>query len=131
MTITRMCALVLGLLLALGGCRRRDPYTDAYLEIVKAHVDAINAVIVGRIAGDGGDTGRELNQVLQAAIKKYAPATTTISTRFETSKPPSGASRPRPVSALGQRSGRAGAAGGWRVAPRGLVMLTGGSRSTR
>lgn len=36
MTITRMCALVLGLLLALGGCRRRDPYTDAYLEIVSA-----------------------------------------------------------------------------------------------
>jgi len=30
-------------------------------------------VIVGQIAGDGGDTGRELQRVLQRAIKKHAP----------------------------------------------------------
>jgi chemotaxis protein histidine kinase CheA len=50
------------------------PHTDAYLELVRAHVDAIKAVIVGQIAGDGGDTGRELQRVLQRAIRKYAPA---------------------------------------------------------
>lgn len=47
--------------------------TDNYLEIVKAHIDTIRAVVAGKMEGDGGNVGRELRLVLDAAIKKYAP----------------------------------------------------------
>ena len=53
--------------------------TDNYVEIVKAHIDAIRAVVTGKIEGDGGDIGRELRLVLEAAIKKYAPQQPTNS----------------------------------------------------
>ncbi|GAA0582702.1 response regulator [Caenispirillum bisanense] len=51
------------------GCRQ----DDAALEVVKAHIDAMRAVIRDRIAGDGGDTGRELYATLQAAIARWRP----------------------------------------------------------
>jgi hypothetical protein len=51
--------------------------TDNHLEIVKAHIDVMRAVIKDRISGDGGNIGRELIMVLERAIKKYdSPAMT-------------------------------------------------------
>lgn len=49
--------------------------TDKYPELLKAHYDAMNAVIVAKIKGDGGEIGKQLIIVLQKAIQKYAPAT--------------------------------------------------------
>ena len=50
------------------GCRE-----DANgVEIVKAHVDAMRAVIREKISGDGGDIGRELLASLKQAIDKHA-----------------------------------------------------------
>lgn len=49
----------------------RDSYNDAVVELVKAHVDAMKAVIAGRIRGDGGEIGTELTQSLHKAIEKY------------------------------------------------------------
>ncbi len=46
--------------------------TDDHLEIVKAHIDLMRAVIKDRISGDGGNVGRELMMVLERAIKKYS-----------------------------------------------------------
>ena len=51
-----------------------DTYTDNVVEIVKAHVDAMNAVIKGRIDGDGGAVGAELKNILTEAIDKYEVA---------------------------------------------------------
>ena len=46
--------------------------TDNEVEIVRSHVDAMRAVIKGRVSGDGGKIGVELTKGLNAAIKKYA-----------------------------------------------------------
>ncbi|MBK3735081.1 response regulator [Azospirillum brasilense] len=40
--------------------------------LLKAHVDAIRAVMAGRISGDGGATGQQLLASLDRAKKKYA-----------------------------------------------------------
>ncbi len=48
------------------------PITDNNVEIAKAHVDAMNAVIKGRINGDGGAIGTELRATLEKAIEKNA-----------------------------------------------------------
>ncbi|WP_353857563.1 response regulator [Azospirillum formosense] len=40
--------------------------------LLKAHVDAIKAVMAGRISGDGGATGQQLLASLDRAKKKYA-----------------------------------------------------------
>ena len=45
--------------------------TDNHVEIVKAHVDAMSAVIKDRIKGTGGQIGIELTQQLNQAIAKY------------------------------------------------------------
>ena len=55
---------------------RKAGRTDSHLVIVKAHIDAMNAVISGRVQGDGGETGRLLERALEEAIAKYSPATT-------------------------------------------------------
>jgi CheY-like chemotaxis protein len=52
------------------GCRDDD---DA-VEIVKAHIDAMRAVIREKISGDGGETGRALSAALNAAIRKRTKA---------------------------------------------------------
>ncbi len=39
--------------------------------LVKAHVDAIKAVMNGRVSGDGGATGKQLLASLETAKKKY------------------------------------------------------------
>ena len=41
------------------------------MEIVKAHIDAMKAVIAGRIEGDGGAVGVELQEALRTAIDKH------------------------------------------------------------
>lgn len=45
---------------------------DATVEIIKAHVDAIAAVIKERIKGPGGEIGRDLANGLKAAIEKHS-----------------------------------------------------------
>lgn len=45
--------------------------TDAHMEIIKSHIDAMQAVIKGRIAGNGGAVGAELVKTLERAIEKY------------------------------------------------------------
>ncbi len=52
--------------------RSRDDYLDEHVEIVKAHVDAMNAVVKGRINGDGGEVGTELKATLARAIEKFS-----------------------------------------------------------
>jgi len=54
--------------------RPRDEYTDNHVEIVKAHIDAMKAVIAGRVKGDGGQVGKELMTQLQKAIERYSVA---------------------------------------------------------
>ncbi|MEQ9449011.1 MAG: response regulator, partial [Rhodospirillaceae bacterium] len=46
---------------------------DANLEIVKAHIDTMRAVLRDKIEGDGGETGQALFKALKMAINKYAP----------------------------------------------------------
>ncbi len=54
-------------------CERNDVgISSNHLEILKAHIDVMRAVIKDRISGDGGDIGRELIAVLHSAIKKNA-----------------------------------------------------------
>jgi len=52
---------------------RSSGMTDNHVEIIKAHIDAMNAVIKGRVRGDGGDIGRALTKSLEEAIAKYEP----------------------------------------------------------
>lgn len=46
---------------------------DAGLEIVKAHIDTMRAVLREKIEGDGGEMGQALFKALKMAITKYAP----------------------------------------------------------
>lgn len=48
--------------------------SDSQLDIVKAHIDAMQAVIKGRISGDGGTVGAELARTLNSAIQKQQAA---------------------------------------------------------
>lgn len=45
---------------------------DSHVELIKTHVDAMRAVIKGRISGDGGEIGTEMQSSLDQAIKKKA-----------------------------------------------------------
>lgn len=54
--------------------RENSGTTDNHVEIVRAHVDAMRAVIKGRIRGSGGEIGKELVDNLHKAIAKYDPA---------------------------------------------------------
>lgn len=49
----------------------RGKLTDNHVEIIKAHIDAMRAVISNRVKGDGGEIGSELSKGLEAAIQKY------------------------------------------------------------
>lgn len=51
--------------------RPRDSYSDEVVELVKSHIDAMKAVIVGRVKGDGGEVGKELTETLHKAIEKF------------------------------------------------------------
>lgn len=48
-------------------------HDDANLEIVKAHIDTMRAVLRDKIEGDGGEMGQMLFKALKMAIAKYAP----------------------------------------------------------
>lgn len=47
------------------------PLTDNQVEIIKSHIDAMRAVIREKIAGDGGEVGKEIVESLQQAIRRY------------------------------------------------------------
>lgn len=51
--------------------REGCPLTDNQVEIVKAHIDAMRAVIRDKVAGDGGQIGKELLASLKEAIVRY------------------------------------------------------------
>jgi hypothetical protein len=46
---------------------------DNSLEIVRAHIDAMRAVLREKIGGDGGELGQQLFKALKAAIAKFSP----------------------------------------------------------
>lgn len=50
------------------------PIKDNDIEIVKAHIDSMKAVISGRVSGDGGAIGRELKKGFEKAIEKLQAA---------------------------------------------------------
>lgn len=52
--------------------RPKAPMGDSNVKILKAHGDAMQAVIKGRIGGDGGEIGRELLEGLKQAIAKHS-----------------------------------------------------------
>jgi HPt (histidine-containing phosphotransfer) domain-containing protein len=54
---------------------RDGSISDEHLDLAKAHMDAMQAVIKGRVAGDGGAIGAELVKSLNAAIAKYQDKT--------------------------------------------------------
>ncbi len=47
------------------------PETDNQVEIVRAHIDAMRAVIRDKVAGDGGDVGKSLLGSLKQAVSRY------------------------------------------------------------
>jgi hypothetical protein len=51
--------------------QRPGDITDRQIELVKGHLDAMRAVIRGRVSGDGGEIGKKLTEGLNEAIKKY------------------------------------------------------------
>lgn len=51
--------------------REGCPLSDSQVEIVKAHIDAMRAVIRDKVAGDGGEIGKELLASLKQAISRY------------------------------------------------------------
>ena len=52
--------------------RPRESYPDEHVEIVRSHIDAMNAVVRGRVKGDGGEIGEELKATLALAIEKFS-----------------------------------------------------------
>ena len=51
--------------------KRPGDISDNQIELVKSHVDAMRAVIRGRVSGDGGEIGAELTKSLDEAIAQY------------------------------------------------------------
>ncbi len=51
--------------------KRPGEISDNQVELVKSHVDAMRAVIRGRVSGDGGEIGVELSNSLDQAITQY------------------------------------------------------------
>ncbi len=47
---------------------------DPHVEIIRAHIDALRAVIKGRVKGVSGDVAGKLIADLESAVKKHAPA---------------------------------------------------------
>jgi len=46
--------------------------SDADIEIMKAHIDAMRAVLRDKITGDGGDVGKQLFKALKVQVAKFA-----------------------------------------------------------
>ena len=51
--------------------KRPGEISDTQIELVKSHLDAMRAVIRGRVSGGGGEIGQKLTEGLNQAIKKY------------------------------------------------------------
>ncbi|WP_417457319.1 hypothetical protein [Kordiimonas sp.] len=51
---------------------KRDEISDGQVELIKAHLDAMRAVIRGRVSGTGGEIGEKLTDSLNDAIQKYS-----------------------------------------------------------
>ena len=51
--------------------RSDDVISDRQIELVKSHLDAMRAVIRGRVAGDGGEIGKKLTLSLNKAIEAF------------------------------------------------------------
>ncbi|MBV1928729.1 MAG: hypothetical protein KUG81_04380 [Gammaproteobacteria bacterium] len=51
--------------------QRPDEIVDKQIELVKAHLDAMRAVIRGRVSGSGGEIGQSLRESLNQAIASY------------------------------------------------------------
>lgn len=49
-------------------CRRVKEPDDAQLEVVRAHIEALEAIIVNDLTGEGGATGAELVALLRDAV---------------------------------------------------------------
>ncbi|WND02505.1 hypothetical protein QGN29_13205 [Temperatibacter marinus] len=49
----------------------KGDWNDDQVELVKSHVDAMRAVIKGRVSGNGGEIGKQLTDSLNKAIEKY------------------------------------------------------------
>lgn len=47
------------------------PLTENQVEVIRAHIDAMRAVIRDKVAGDGGQIGKELLASLKQAIQRY------------------------------------------------------------
>jgi len=54
--------------------QRPGEITDNQVELVKSHLDAMRAVIKGRVSGDGGEIGKKLTDSLNQAIEKHEVA---------------------------------------------------------
>jgi chemotaxis protein histidine kinase CheA len=50
---------------------RRSDFRDSHVEIIKAHVDVLRAVIRDRISGTGGEIGEALNKGLEMIIARH------------------------------------------------------------
>lgn len=51
--------------------KRSGEISDNQIELVKGHLDAMRAVIRGRVSGGGGEIGQKLTEGLNEAIAKY------------------------------------------------------------
>lgn len=54
--------------------QRPGEITDNQVELIKSHLDAMRAVIRGRVSGDGGEIGAKLSESLNQAIEKHEVA---------------------------------------------------------
>jgi CheY-like chemotaxis protein len=54
------------------------PEDDRALEIVKAHIDSMRAVIRDRVAGDGGQLGKDLMRALKESVNRMQSADVMI-----------------------------------------------------
>lgn len=45
--------------------------TDEHVKVIKAHLDAMRAVISGRVSGSGGEIGQQLKASLKEAIQRH------------------------------------------------------------
>lgn len=55
-----------------GFTNNRKDVSDNMVELVKSHLDAMRAVIRGRVSGDGGEIGKGLVDSLNNAIERYS-----------------------------------------------------------
>jgi hypothetical protein len=51
---------------------KSEECSDNLVELIKAHIDGMKAVINGRVSGDGGEVGQELLASMNKAVEKYA-----------------------------------------------------------